>query len=186
MSKRMLSMLMGLAVLVVAGFAWADYCGMWLADPDPSFPGSTSAYSNYPYSGSCGGTGTYGLKYQCVEYAQRYYASRWGFAAKWGVNAKDMCGTHPSGITSRTSGLSACDSHWWHGDLIVIGAGVCGANSTYGHVAVVDGCVSSTTLSIVEQNYSAAGHRKMSASCAKCDLWTASNNGPYACQVYCN
>ena len=116
-----------------------------------------------------GGTGwvqsEHGYGYQCVEFAVRYMHFKWKVSASWGVMyAKQMCTTHPSGVSVTTTPV--------HGDLVVFGAGSCGADPTAGHVAVVD-TVGSTTFTAVQEN--TAGKYTWKNSCASCFLHAASN-----------
>lgn len=90
---------------------------------------------------------------------------KWNVSASWGVSyAKQMCATHPSGVAVTTKPV--------HGDLVVFGAGSCGADPTAGHVAVVD-TVGSTTFVAVQEN--TAGKYTYKDSCASCFLHAASN-----------
>jgi MYXO-CTERM domain-containing protein len=116
-----------------------------------------------------GGTGwvqsEHGYGYQCVEFAVRYMHFKWKVSASWGVMyAKQMCTTHPSGVSVTTKPV--------HGDLVVFGAGSCGADPTAGHVAVVD-TVGSSTFTAVQEN--TAGKYTWKNSCASCFLHAASN-----------
>jgi hypothetical protein len=116
-----------------------------------------------------GGTGwvqsEHGYGYQCVEFAVRYMHFQWKVSASWGVMyAKQMCATHPSGVTVTTKPV--------HGDLVVFGAGSCGADPTAGHVAVVD-TVGSSTFTAVQEN--TAGKYTWNKTCASCFLHAASN-----------
>ena len=124
----------------------AAACGTALAEVDGIW-----AYSNgwaQTTGDSCAGWLATGYGYQCVELAQRYMHDRFGIATIWPVSAaKQMCGSHPGGITT----------HWVgdgyppvHGDLVVFTQG------TWGHVAVVNETWDGG-LSIVEQNNSAGG-----------------------------
>lgn len=111
---------------------------------------------------SCGGYGTYGYHYQCVELAQRYFGEKHGTTAIWHVNAKDMCSTHPSGV-SKTSSPKP-------GDLFVRTSG------TYGHVAVIT-AVYSSTVDVIEQNSSPSGRNTYSKSDAACFLTAGGSAG---------
>jgi surface antigen len=102
---------------------------------------------------SCSSHVDTGSQYQCVELAQRYMHQIHGIAANWWVNAQDMCGNHPSGI-SKTSNPQP-------GDLWVRTSG------TYGHVAVIT-AVHSSTVDVIEQNSSPSGkntYNKVDAGC---------------------
>ncbi|HSQ61951.1 MAG TPA: hypothetical protein VLM85_02000, partial [Polyangiaceae bacterium] len=116
-----------------------------------------------------GGTGwvqtEHGYGYQCVEFAVRYMHFKWNVSASWGVSyAKQMCATHPSGVSVTTTPV--------HGDLVVFGAGSCGADPTAGHVAVVD-TIGSSTFTAVQEN--TAGKYTWNKSCASCFLHAAAN-----------
>lgn len=113
---------------------------------------------------SCGGYGDYGYHYQCVELAQRYFGTQFGITAIWHVNAKDMCSTHPSGV-SKTSNPKP-------GDLWVRTSG------TYGHVAVIT-AVHSSTVDVIEQNSSPTGRNTYNKADAGCFLTAGgSSSGP--------
>ncbi|MEO7091885.1 MAG: CHAP domain-containing protein [Polyangiales bacterium] len=104
---------------------------------------------------SCNGWMSTGYGYQCVELAQRYMHQRFDVATIWPVAAaKQMCGSHPAGVTT----------HWVgdgygpvHGDLVVW------THGTWGHVAVVDE-VWDGGASFVEQNNSSSGRGTLSGS----------------------
>lgn len=68
----------------------APACGTAMA----SYNG-VSAYSNGEEQctgNSCSSYGTYGYKYQCVELAQRYFATKLGVSpAIWYANANEVC-----------------------------------------------------------------------------------------------
>lgn len=102
----------------------ASSCGTTMATYN-----SIAAYSNGDNQGtgySCGGSGSTGSRYQCVEYVQRYMNSKHGTQAIWPVSyASQMCSAYPAGI-SRTSNPQP-------GDAVVFSWG------TYGHTAIVTG-----------------------------------------------
>ena len=106
--------------------------------------------------------------YQCTEFARRYLLFRWGIDYQHG-NAGEWCdGTLPSTLALSTSPT--------HGDLIVFAPGSCGADSTTGHIAVVDTVdMAGAKVTIVEQNR--AGRRSTQQSCAKCYLHAVENDG---------
>jgi hypothetical protein len=95
--------------------------------------------------------GTYGILYQCVELAQRYFAQRWGYPPTWaGVGAAaDMPANHPGDIQFIPNGGSSGPRE---GDaLIFFGGG-------FGHVAVVSGVDRRTgQITLVEENWSPTG-----------------------------
>ena len=105
------------------------------------------AYSNGVYEGtgsSCAGQTALGtLRYQCVEYAQRYMHDIYGIQPVWPVAvAAQMCTLNPSGTTVKwvSSGYAPK-----RGDLAVW------TTNNYGHVAVVKS-VRTDGIEIVEQN----------------------------------
>ncbi|XXY51105.1 CHAP domain-containing protein [Sorangium sp. So ce269] len=152
-------------------------CGVAQADPDPWFPGNTTSYSNGSFEGtgdSCLPPGAYGERYQCVEYAQRYYAVRFGHPNIWsGVgSAYQMCDNHPSGVHTFNLNTTAV----WHGDLIVLPAT---PGNRFGHVAVIDRDNGDGTVAVVEQNAGSGGRRNIAKSAALCGLWSSNNQGPY-------
>jgi uncharacterized membrane protein YgcG len=106
--------------------------------------------------------------YQCTEFARRYFLFHWGIDYQHG-NAGEWCnGTLPSTLALATSPT--------HGDLIVFAPGSCGADSTTGHIAVVDTVdMAGAKVTIVEQNQ--ASRRSTQQSCAKCYLHAVKNDG---------
>ncbi len=142
--------------------------------PAYAYCGNTNVWSNngVDTKNASGGTGwvqtEHGYGYQCVEFAVRYMRFKWNVSTSWGVSyAKQMCAKHPSGVTVTTKPV--------HGDLVVFGAGSCGADPTAGHVAVVD-TVGSTSFVAVQEN--TAGRYTYKDSCASCFLHAASNVPP--------
>lgn len=117
----------------------APKCGAVMAEMD-----GVPAYSNGPTdqcSGTgCAGEGTYGLQYECVELAQRYFAKRYDVKPYiWGGNANQLCSTHPSSV-EKASGPA-------HGYLAVFNW------APYGHVAVINHTVDSgSSIQCLEQN----------------------------------
>lgn len=110
----------------------------------------------------------YGGGYQCTEFARRYMLFRWDIDYQHG-NAGEWCdGELPTTLKLATSPT--------HGDLIVFAPGSCGADSTTGHVAVVDTVdMAGSKVTIVEQNQ--ASRRSTEQSCAKCFLHAVANDG---------
>lgn len=106
--------------------------------------------------------------YQCTEWAFRYMHFRWHIDYRHG-DAREWCdGTLPATLVKNT--LPA------HGDLIVFDGGVCGADATTGHIAVVDTVDSAKAkVTIVEENR--AGRRSTDQSCATCFLHAVANDG---------
>jgi hypothetical protein len=100
------------------------------------------AYSNGPVDqcsgNSCDGYGTYGLKYQCVELTQRYFAVKHGTKNIWGGNAIDLCNTKPAGVVVTNDPQP--------GDAIVINLG-----GSFGHTAVIMS-VTASDVTVMEQN----------------------------------
>ncbi len=106
--------------------------------------------------------------YQCTEWAWRYMHFKWGVDYRSG-NAGSWCdGQLPATLTKTTVPV--------HGDLIVFAPGSCGADSTTGHIAVVDVVnTASSSVTLVEQN--SAGRRNSKISCALCFLHAVANDG---------
>lgn len=98
---------------------------------------------------SCGGYGTYGSQYQCVELAQRYFGELYGTTPIWYGNAIDLCHTYPSGVSKTQSPIA--------GDLVVFNTG------SYGHVAVIT-AVHSGSVDVIEQNSSPSGRNTYSTT----------------------
>ena len=112
---------------------------------------------------SCGGYGTYGSKYQCVELAQRYFGELYGTTPIWYGNAIDLCDTKPSGVSKTSKPVP--------GDLVVFNTG------SYGHVAVITS-ISGGYLNVIEQNSSPNGKNSYSTSSSiKCYLHADKNSG---------
>ncbi len=111
---------------------------------------SVPVYSNAGNTDNGCVTG-YGLSYQCVELAQRYFALRWGYPAIWsGVyGAADMRTQHPGDIVFTPNGGVPGPQK---GDALVFNGG------TFGHVALVSGVDRAhDRIEVVEQNWSPAG-----------------------------
>eukprot|EP01031_Cornospumella_fuschlensis_P037926 gene37926-46077_t len=121
-----------------------------------------SAYSNGQYQGtgdSCAGWGSTGLKYQCVEYTQRYFNTKFGTTPVWPVDyAKQMCSNYPKGVKKVSSPAP--------GNAVVFGWG------TYGHTAIVTG-VHDGYIDVVEQNSSPTGSNTYYQKDASCFLAAA-------------
>ena len=99
---------------------------------------------------SCGGVGSWGYNYQCVELVQRYYQ------VMFRVNyAAQMCANRPSNIFVVSSPQA--------GDIYVTAAG------TYGHTALVHD-VSGGNVVVFEQNGACDGIATYSISGAECFL----------------
>ena len=141
--------------------------------PAYAFCGNTYVWSNngVDTKSASGGSGWVrtegGYGYQCVEYAIRYTHFKFGTSVGWGINYADqMCATHPASMSKTTTPV--------HGDLMIFGAGSCGASAQAGHVAVVD-VVSATTVGVVQEN--PAAKHTYNRSCASCFLHDAKNVG---------
>ena len=109
--------------------------------------------------------------YQCTELAHRYLLFH--FQVSWlpRGNAGNWCDSAPPAA----SGVVQSDTPV-HGDLMVFAPGSCGADATYGHVAVVDVVDGATQrLTVVEQNMARRG--TYPASCARCFLHVVANQG---------
>jgi hypothetical protein len=106
--------------------------------------------------------------YQCTEWAWRYMHFRWNVDYRHG-DARQWCdGTLPSTLVKSTVPV--------HGDLVVFDGGVCGADATTGHIAVIDSVdTAASKLTIVEENR--AGRRATDQSCALCFLHATANDG---------
>jgi surface antigen len=139
----------------------APSCGTTMATYNGVAAKSNGA--NQCTGNSCGGYGTYGYHYQCVELAQRYFGTLYGTTPIWYGNAIDLCHTYPSGVVKTSSPIP--------GDLVVFNTG------TYGHVAVITS-VSSSTVNVIEQNSSPNGKNSYSrGSNVACYLHANKNSG---------
>jgi surface antigen len=132
--------------------AWtAEPCGAVLATYD-----GTAAKSNGGNTGtgsSCGGTGTYGLQYQCVELVMRHWKTHWNL--RFYGNAKDLL-AHAKSSSYYASGSPADVEVWNNGDAThppKAGDMIVWTSGTYGHVALITN-VTSSTVDIIEQNVS--------------------------------
>jgi len=174
------------AVLFSSEARAAYACGTYIADSCKSCPQWTGAMSNGACNGgfcSCAGNSSTGLRYQCVELAQRFYNVLWGYPGIWPVQtANQMCNSHPAGIYTEPSSCG----NFWHGDLMVWPAYTCGASSG-GHVAVVDHCdswQSGSFVVVTEQNWSIQGAAHVNPACGSCGLWTNKNPWRYNSDLY--
>jgi hypothetical protein len=106
--------------------------------------------------------------YQCTEWAWRYMHFRWNIDYRHG-DAREWCdGMLPATLVKSTTPV--------HGDLIVFDAGVCGADATTGHIAVIDTVNDAQAkVTLVEENQ--AGRRTSNESCALCFLHAVANDG---------
>jgi MYXO-CTERM domain-containing protein len=106
--------------------------------------------------------------YQCTELAHRYLYFRWNVKSVPNGNAGVWCdGTLPAGLVKSSTPM--------HGDLIVFAPGSCGADTTTGHVAVVDVVNSNSTVTFVEQNR--PSRRSCAINTAACFLHATANDG---------
>jgi len=109
--------------------------------------------------------------YQCTELLHRYWVFRWNVT--WIPNGD--AGTWCSTSSPSSSGLVQTATPV-HGDAIVFAPGICGADTTYGHVALIDTVdTTGSKLTYIEQNN--AGRRTCAWSCAKCFLHVVANDG---------
>ncbi|RYH12665.1 CHAP domain-containing protein [archaeon] len=141
----------------VADLSTASSCGTVMGTYK-----SINAYSNGQYQGtgnSCGGWGNTGLLYQCVEYTQRYFNTKFGTTPVWPVDyAKQMCSNYPKGVKKVSTPAP--------GNAVVFGWG------TYGHTAIVTG-VHDGLIDVIEQNASPSGWNTYSQKDASCFLANA-------------
>lgn len=109
--------------------------------------------------------------YQCTELAHRYLTFKWKVNWIPNGNAGEWCNTLPpstSGVVQTTTPV--------HGDMIVFAPSSCGADSTYGHVAVVDVVdTAKGKVTVVEQNMARRG--SYNTTCGKCFLHVVANDG---------
>lgn len=115
----------------------------------------TTAYSNGPNTGtgySCGGGGTHGLRYQCVELVMRHFKINWGL--RWYGNAKYiLSGAPKASVDVYYNGDGANPPV--PGDMLVWTKG------TYGHVALITK-VTGSSVHIIEQNVKGSGSAVLS------------------------
>ncbi len=146
----------------------APSCGVVLTSID-----GVPAYSNGECQtrGDCNclGTTAYGLGYQCVELAQRYFSQKFGFPNVWPNvgSAWQMCDAAaalPASVHFRGSGYIPV-----HGDLAVLGNG-----AGDGHVAVVSSA-GGGSVDTVEQNSSASGHGTVAIGSERCFIHANAN-----------
>jgi len=106
--------------------------------------------------------------YQCTEWSYRYMRFRWGIHYRHG-DAQEWCdGELPDTLVKSTVPV--------HGDLIIFAGGVCGADESTGHIAVIDTVDNAAErVTFVEQNR--AGRRSADQSCATCFLHAVANDG---------
>ena len=147
----------------------AQPCGTELAEVD-----GIHAYSNgwaEATGESCDGSSPNGaLRWQCVEFAQRYMHAIYSIQEVWPVEyAAQMCDHHPNGTTAHRNGDGYVPQR---GDLAVW------QTHTYGHVAVV-AAVHGSDVDIVEQNggWSVTGSRTIDVSNPACWVSAEENQG---------
>ena len=145
----------------------APACGTTIAELD-GVPAKSNG-PTYQCSGTgCAGEGTYGLQYECVEYVQRYFAKRYDVTPYiWGGNANQLCSTHPSSV-EKASGPA-------HGYAAVLNMG------SYGHTAIINKTVSSTSFQVVEQNNHPNGIGTYSTDIVLCYLKPVSASSEPSC-----
>ena len=117
-----------------------------------------------------------GHKWECVELARRYWIKRWGKSFAGVDGAKDICGVFPA------------ERKYYHGDgtkkrkgdMMVIGAGKCGANGTYGHVGIIADKTASGKLKVWDQGDSITDDKPhyYDSDCAKCFVRAGANKNP--------
>ncbi|HYO67775.1 MAG TPA: CHAP domain-containing protein [Archangium sp.] len=134
-------------------------CGTVLASLD-----GVAVYSNGNQQATgynCVSTaGSYGSRYQCVEFARRYWAVAQGNSLPYlGASgyASQLCDQAPNGFTKHYAGYRPV-----HGDLIVL-------PGVPGHVAVVDSADASYAYTY-EQNGACSGRATYALSSARCFL----------------
>lgn len=112
--------------------------------------GGTEVFSNGANTGtgdSCAGSGSYGLKYQCVELVMRHFSRTWGL--RWFGHAKQLLINAPKeSVSVYRNGDRAHPPV--PGDMLVW------ESSTWGHVALVVS-VRADAIDIMEQNIGGSG-----------------------------
>ena len=109
--------------------------------------------------------------YQCTELAHRYLHFKWKVSWIPNGNAGEWCNAQPpatSGVVQSTTPV--------HGDLIVFAPGSCGADTTYGHVAVVD-VVDAAKGKVIAVEQNGARRGTYNTTCGKCFLHVVANDG---------
>lgn len=114
--------------------------------------------ANQGTGNSCGGSGRFGLHYQCVEYVQRYYGVMFPVAY-----ASQMCDRRPAGFVKVNPPRA--------GDIYVT------KNGYYGHTAIVAGS-GAGYVDVVEQNGSCNGRARYSSSLVACYLRRGGGSPP--------
>ena len=128
-------------------------CGTPLAEIDGVWSFSNGGCQG---SGSCscaGSSPSGALRYQCVEFVQRYFAAVYGFAELWPVaTASQMCdaGRHPEGT----------DVHWL-GDGYAPRRGDLAVWTGDGNHAAIVAATFDGGMEVVEQNASTTGRRTL-------------------------
>ncbi len=121
-----------------------------------------AAYSNevIPSPVSCGGRGTYGNQYQCVEFIDRYYAEALGVSGTegWIANGGDYFGKASEfGLEAYKNGDAGTPPR--KGDILDFGR----PGTEIGHAAIVSGFDRDSMLvHIIEQNWSFDGVARLS------------------------
>jgi MYXO-CTERM domain-containing protein len=150
-------------------------------DGIPAYAQCTASQSSAIYSNNGVDTSTQSLGpdwvrtqwsggYQCTELAHRYLYFVWDIDWLPRGNAGQWCDSTPpadSGVVQTMQPV--------HGDLMVLAPGSCGADSSTGHVTVVDVVQAEGRLSVVEQNRARRGTYQ--PSCARCFLHVTRNDG---------
>lgn len=153
MTKQSIFLIFLLIALPLIGFVAKveSFMGAPCATTLASYKG-VPARSNqgYPY-GSCDGTSVYGLRYQCVEYARRFYHMAKGIETRqdsWRGNASTFFRTaEEKGLKAFKNGGSVPPLP---DDIITFQGGM------HGHVAVIT-TVTDEYIEFIEQNLSRSG-----------------------------
>lgn len=125
--------LLGGALLLVSQSSAFAQCGALCGRDDGLFYGGQEAFSNGSQTGtanSCATTGTYGYRYQCVEFVERVNRrSDWSGNAYEGYWTSLSNGPYKKGLLPLASGTSYLPP--LHGDIVVW------SGNTYGHVGII-------------------------------------------------
>lgn len=127
---------------------------------------SLNVYSNFPRPADGGtypalGDTGYGWRYQCVELAQRFYATEWNKPRHWGVSIASQMfdyARNSLGLQTVANGGSPGPAP---GDLIIYS--YTGGSGTTGHVSIVTS-VSGSSVTVAEQNWQRSGMANLNYS----------------------
>lgn len=116
-----------------------------------------------------------GIKWECVEFARRYWYRRWGFIFGSVGGAKDICAQFPESQKSYPGEHVPKKK----GDMMVLKPG-CQSNATYGHVGIIADKTGSTEFKVWDQGDSITDGNAnyYDASCAKCFIRDPDNTNP--------